>query len=90
MAKFYFTYGSEGHDFKGGWTVVEAGNRYEAFDIFMAFHQRDENGNILFAGMYDEEEFAQTKMAKNGNLGAYAHESIVVNRKILDGSKKGG
>lgn len=33
MAKFYFTYGSEDHDFKGGWTVVEAENIYEAFDI---------------------------------------------------------
>ena len=38
MSKFYFTYGSEGHPFVGGWTEVEAPDLGTACATFRAFH----------------------------------------------------
>ena len=38
MPKFYFTYGSEGQPFCGGWTEVEAPNLHAACAAFQAYH----------------------------------------------------
>ena len=38
MEKFYFTYGTEGQPFVGGWTLVEADNIHAAYAAFRAYH----------------------------------------------------
>lgn len=82
--KFYFTYGlADNHPFKGGWTKVEAEDINEAINIFNAFHERDKDGFINCAGIYDEDRFRTTNMFENGNFGAFCHERISVTREIL-------
>ena len=38
MPIFYFTYGSEGHPYYGGWTEVEAPDSNAACAAFRAYH----------------------------------------------------
>lgn len=38
MAKFYFTYGTDGQPFFGGWTEVEAPDAHAACAAFRAYH----------------------------------------------------
>lgn len=38
MAKFYFTYGTDGQPFFGGWTEVEAPDSHAACAAFRAYH----------------------------------------------------
>lgn len=75
MAKFYFTYGSDGHDYVGGWTEVEAEDYDKAIKIFCAVHPK-RDGCVACAGIYDEETFQNTTMYENGNFGKFLHERI--------------
>lgn len=88
MAKFYFTYGYEGYAFKGGWTVIEAGDYFNAKNAFLAYHGGYSTGCFPCSMMYDEEEFARTGMAENGNLGAFEWERINFSRTIKDGTAR--
>lgn len=78
MAKFYFTYGSEGHPFFGGWTEVEAENIAAASKIFEAIHPCKTPGVLNCSFVYDEDSFHHTVMPTKGNFGLFCHEKIAV------------
>lgn len=79
--KFYFTYCSEGQDYKGGWTEVEADSMETACAIFEAYHPpKDGSGAMACGGVYSEEGFKKTFMPKCGNFGQYCHERLFVKR----------
>ena len=83
MGFFYFTYGSEGYPFYGGWTEIEAPDERTACAIFRAFHPDRVEGFINCAFVYTEAAFKKTKMAgPAGNFGARCHERITVTRVI--------
>lgn len=75
MARFYFTYGSEGQPFVGGWTEVEAEDRRKACAAFRAYHPDKTEGLLNCSDVYTQEEFMQSGMVKD-NLGACCHEYI--------------
>ncbi len=54
MPKFYFTYGSEGHPFYGGWTEVEAPDEDTACAAFQAAHPDKHKGFLNCSMVYDE------------------------------------
>lgn len=79
MAKFYFTYGSEGYDYVGGWTevTVDAPNDYDAaISAFNIVHPKADDECIRCAFIYTENEFKRTSMYEKGNLGSFCHEVI--------------
>ena len=76
MQNFYFTYGYEGHPFKGGWTKVRANSRETAIKAFKIFHPSKPNWILCCAAVYSEEEFRSTRMFTYGNWGEYCHEII--------------
>lgn len=79
MAKFYFTYGTEGQPFVGGWTEVEAPDRRVACDVFRAIHPDKTEGLLNCSSVYSEEQFSKTGMAsRKGNFGSFCHEKISV------------
>lgn len=81
MANFYFTYGSEGHPFPGGWTVVEAPDARAACAAFRAYHPDRYSGLLNCCEMYSEEGFRDTAMSgPGGNLGYRCHEKITLRR----------
>lgn len=82
MSKYYFTYGSEGQPFVGGWTEIEAPAAKTACAIFRAFHPDRDEGFLNCCAYYTEAQFMATTMAKRGNLGARCHEKITVTRNI--------
>lgn len=47
MAKFYFTYGTDGQPFFGGWTEVEAPDAHAACAAFRAYHPDKTEGLSL-------------------------------------------
>lgn len=84
MTKFYFTYGSEGHPFIGGWTEVEAPDEDTACAAFQAFHADGSNDLLNCCGVYDEANFKRTKMyGPKGNFGYRCHEKITLRRYLI-------
>ena len=89
MEHFYFTYGSEGHPFKGGWTEIVAEDMNTAISIFEAVHPSAPGCACLnCSSVYDEKQFIRTGMNETGNIGAFAHETITIERHILKGENK--
>lgn len=85
MPKFYFTYGSEGHPFVGGWTEVEAQAFYAACAAFRAFHPDKTPGLLNCCSVYEEDNFKQTSMyGPAGNFGYRCHETITLRRELHD------
>lgn len=82
MANFYFTYGSEGHPFYGGWTMVDAPNDRAAIAAFRAYHPDKSVGLLNCCNVYDETQFKATEMFANGNRGVRCHELIAVKRVL--------
>ena len=82
MAKFYFTYGSEGYPFIGGWTEVEAEEVDEARAAFRAYHPDKINGVLNCSDLYYEAHFKSTSMYRNGNRGNFCHETITLRREL--------
>lgn len=80
MPKFYFTYGSKGHPFVGGWTEVEAPDIADACALFSAIHP-DKDGFMDCCSTYGEDRFKATCMYRNGNLGHRCHETIALKRE---------
>lgn len=76
LSRFYFTYGTSGYPFVGGWTVVTAPDRHAACAAFRCFHPDKIPGIVNCADIYSEDEFLITKMAETGNRGSRCHESI--------------
>lgn len=90
--RFYFTYGTGGQPFYGGWTVVEAPNYSAACAAFRAYHPDKMEGLLHCSRVYDEGRFMETEMARSGNFGARCHEIISMQRrdaaeKIVDGKE---
>lgn len=76
MLRFYFTYGSDGQPFSGGWTVVEAPNMASACAVFRAYHPDKTEGLLNCSDVYDEEHFMLSEMSATDNLGSRCHEVI--------------
>ena len=83
MKKFYFTYGSEGHPFVGGWTEVEAQNFTAACNVFMAVHPNDDGDCLKCASIYTDKDFP-AKIMENGNFGEKCHEKITLTVEELN------
>lgn len=81
MPNFYFTYGTEGQPFFGGWTEVDAPNRRSACSAFRAYHPDKTEGLVNCSSIYDEEHFKQTEMYRSGNFGYRCHEIITLRRE---------
>lgn len=85
MPKFYFTYGSEGQPFVGGWTEVEAPDYGSACAVFRAFHPDKEPGLLNCCSVYEEENFKRTSMyGPKGNFGRRCLETITLQRELTD------
>lgn len=85
MTRFYFTYGTGGQPFVGGWTEVEAPNYSAACAAFRAYHPDKTNGLLNCSSVYDEEYFKRTEMYRDGNFGCRCHEVITLRREAVDG-----
>lgn len=73
--KYYFTYGSGGMPFQGGWTEVFADDVKKAIAAFQVYHP-NKNGYINCCCVYPQEEFERGDMFKNGNFGKKCQEVI--------------
>lgn len=82
MPRFYFTYGTKGFPFVGGWTVVTAQDGHAAREAFKAIHPNKVTGILNCADVYCEEEFLLSGMPVRGNRGAYCHESITLKCEV--------
>ena len=74
---FVFTYGTD-HWSHGGWTEITAETEEDARDVFRALHGSLSNCSCV----YPEQEFLQTKMFRDGNLGKRCVESIYFHRYV--------
>lgn len=84
MAKFYFTYGTDGQPFAGGWTVVEAPDGHAACAAFRAYHPDKTDGLLNCSSVYDEEHFKLTEMCRRGNFGSHCWDRISIKcRRVL-------
>ena len=83
MAKFYFTYGTEGQPFFGGWTEVDAPNDRAACAAFRAYHPDKTEGIVNSSSIYDEEHFKLTEMHRKSNFGFRCHEIIILRREAV-------
>lgn len=81
MARYYFTYGTDGQPFVGGWTEVDAPNAHAACAAFRAYHPDKTEGLLNCSSIYDEEHFKQTEMYRSGNFGYRCHEVITMRRE---------
>lgn len=82
--RYYFTYGTDGQPFVGGWTEVEAPDTRTACALFRVYHPNKTDGLLNCASFYSEDAFFRTDMPELGNLGARCHERITLTRKIID------
>ena len=85
MKRFYFTYGTEGHPFYGGWTTVEAPTLTDACTLFRMYHPDEIDGLLNCCSVYEESVFHRTRMWADGNFGHRDHEYIVVCRVMVEG-----
>ena len=90
MAKYYFTYGTGGHPFIGGWTEVEAPDLDAACGAFRAYHPDTTEGFLNCAYIYPEEWFRETRMFSTGNFGFRCREIITIHREVLKTKSEGG
>ncbi len=77
MNNYYFTYGSEGQPFVGGWTRIIACDIHDAVDLFRKVHPDKIEGLLNCAAYYTTKGFYSTSMWLEGNLGSYEQELIV-------------
>lgn len=85
MPKFYFTYGTDGQPFRGGWTEIEAPNANAACAVFRIFHPDKREGILDCAWVYSEEKFKRTEMAgPDGNFHQGCHETIILRREAAE------
>lgn len=85
MPKFYFTYGTGGQPFVGGWTEVEAPDYHSACAAFRAFHPDKIEGLLNCSDVYDEARFELSQMnGPEGNFGRHCLETIILRRELAD------
>jgi len=78
MPVFYFTYGrSKDFPFAGGWSTIHADSLNEACDKHNAKHGVTETGFGRWAYTYDEADYENLEMFREGNGGAFEHEVIL-------------
>lgn len=83
MPKFYFTYGTDGQPFVGGWTEVEAPDRHAACAAFRAYHPDKTEGLLNCSSVYSEETFLKLCMSgPDGNFGRHCHEVITIAQEL--------
>lgn len=85
--KYYFTYGTEGHPYYGGWTEVEAPNWDAAVAAFRVYHPDKLKGIVNCAFIYDEPHFMVTRMFREGSFGHRCYERITLMREPFDDSE---
>ena len=78
IQNYYFTYGTEGHPFRGGWTKIEAPSRKIACMIFRALHPDKIEGILNCCSVYDTNEFLRTQMWREGNFGKHEQECVLM------------
>lgn len=90
MARFYFTYGTDGQPYHGGWTEITAPNRNAACAAFRAFHPDVIPGLLNCSAVYTEDAFTKSCMSgPDGNFGYHCHETITIQREIHPGKERG-
>jgi len=76
---YYFTFGSYGQLYDGGWVRIQADSINEAQQKFVEHYgdkaQKD-NGTLNYAFSYSENHFLSTSMAREGNFGKFEQEFI--------------
>ena len=83
--RYFFTYGTEGHPYHGGWTEIEAPDIHVACALFRAYHPDKTEGLLNCSSVYTEDAFNKTEMAgPDGNFGMFCHEKITVRRKTAE------
>ncbi len=79
MKKYYFTYGTEGQPFVGGWTEIEAPTVDLACAAFRAVHPDKTPGILNCCCFYTEEAFLKSCMAgPDGNHHKFCYERISI------------
>lgn len=66
--KFYFTYGTDGQPFVGGWTEVEAPTARAAAFAFRTFHPDKTEGLLNCSDMYPQAVFEPHRDVPRGQL----------------------
>lgn len=84
MLRFFFTYGTSGQPFRGGWTEVHAENVEKACEAFQAYHPSKEGNLLACSSVYTEAEFKKTEMYRTDNFGARCHEIITLRRESAE------
>ena len=81
MNTYYYTYGTtDTFPFTGGWTEIVADSIVVANRVFMRIHPNLTNPQYLnCSAVYLHDEISHTEMFRDGNMGIYAHERIIVN-----------
>lgn len=82
MSKFYFTYGTEGQPFYGGWTEVIADSIEKAQAVFRIYHPDKTPGVLNCSSIYSESAMMKSSMFKNGNFGQRCQETLCLLRTI--------
>lgn len=84
MPKFYFTYGTEGQPFYGGWTEIEAPDGHTACAAFRAFHPDKTEGLLNCCSVYSEDDFKKSCMAgPDGNFHRFCQGIITITRAVI-------
>lgn len=79
---FYFTYGTDGQPFVGGWTEVEAPDASAACAVFRLYHPDKTPGILNCSSVYKEDEFKASSMYESGNFGRRCHETITLRHTL--------
>lgn len=78
--KYYFTYGTDGQPFVGGWTEVEAPNVNLACAAFRLAHPDKEPGILNCSSAYTEENFLKSCMASRMETSESSAMSVSASR----------
>ena len=80
MSKYYFTFGSAGQLYCGGWIIIHAKSDRDAREKFKKYYGvkgSTREGLMNFAFSYTEPEFQSTDMPTKGNMGEFCWNEIV-------------
>ncbi len=84
MTNYYFTYGSEGQPFCGGWTEITAPDMRTACEFFRFIHPDKIEGYLNCCSVYSEENFKKSEMYTKGNFGIFCREKYIIQiQKII-------
>lgn len=78
MQKYYFTYGTAGQPFCGGWTEIVAPDMKTATATFRKHHPGKHEGLLNCACVYTQQQFEESFMSELGNYGGFCQEKITV------------